>query len=327
METIDGNYFMSKTAFTFPGQGSQAIGMGLELAKTYPAAKAVFDEIDEALHQDLAKLMFEGSEDDLRLTENAQPALLAVSIAIVKVLEEKGITIKNTASFVAGHSLGEYSALCAAGTFSISDAARLLKARGQAMQQAVPVGEGAMAAILGLEFDVVAEVAKQAAQGAVCEIANDNSNGQVVISGNKAAIERAIELAKANGAKRAILLPVSAPFHCSLMCEAAEKMEEALALVNMQAPIVPLICNVTARPISDPNEIRKKLVEQVSGMVRWRESIIWLTNEGEITQLVEIGAGKVLSGLARKINKEVTTVSISTPKAVEDFVKENNSKE
>ncbi len=312
-------FYMTKTAFTFPGQGSQAIGMGLELSKTYPVAQAVFDEIDEALNQGLSKIMFEGSEDELRLTENAQPALLAVSMAIIKVLEEKGVTIKNSASFVAGHSLGEYSALCAAGTFSLSDAARLLKTRGQAMQRAVPVGEGAMAAILGLEFDDVKELVKLAGQGTVCEIANDNSNGQVVVSGTKSAIERATELAKAKGAKRALLLPVSAPFHCSLMCPAAEKMEEALALVEMKAPIVPLVSNVLARPVTDSNEIRKRLVEQVSSMVRWRESVEWLTNQGEVTQLVELGAGKVLSGLARRINRDVKAVSIGSPEQIEAF--------
>ncbi len=316
---------MGKTAFTFPGQGSQAIGMGQGLAKSYKVAKQVFEQVDEALNQNLSKIMFEGNDDELRLTENAQPALLAVSMAVIKVLEEKGINIENNASFVAGHSLGEYSALCAAGTFSLSDAARLLKTRGQAMQQAVPVGQGAMAAIIGLEFEDVIEVAKQAGQGAICEIANDNANGQVVISGNKEAIERAIELAKAKGAKRALLLPVSAPFHCSLMCPAAEKMEEALALVDMQGPIVPLVCNVLAKPITEPSEIRKRLVEQVSGMVRWRQSVEWLTNEGEVTQLVELGAGKVLSGLAKRINREVKSVSLNTPEQIEAFALELKS--
>lgn len=311
---------MTKTAFTFPGQGSQAIGMGLELSKNYPAAKAVFDEIDEALNQNLSALMFEGNEDELRLTQNAQPALLAVSMAVVKVLESKGVSVKNTAAFVAGHSLGEYSALCAAGTFSLADTARLLKTRGLAMQQAVPVGEGAMAAILGLELDEVLEIAKQAQQGGVCEVANDNAPGQIVVSGHANAIERAIILAKAKGAKRALLLPVSAPFHCSLMCDAAEKMEEALALVNMNNPIVPLISNVLAAPISDAGEIRRRLIEQVTGKVRWRESIVWLTGEGEVTDLLELGAGKVLSGLARRINRDANAVSISTPEQIEAFV-------
>ncbi len=311
---------MTKTAFTFPGQGSQAIGMGLELAKAYPQAKAVFDEVDEALHQNLSTLMFEGSEDELRLTENAQPALLAVSMAVVRVLEAKGISVAKNASFVAGHSLGEYSALCAAGTFTLSDTARLLKTRGQAMQQAVPVGEGAMAAILGLTLEDVLEVAKQAGQGGVCDVANDNAPGQVVISGNVNAIERAIILAKAKGAKRALLLPVSAPFHCSLMCSAAEKMEEVLALVNMNNPVVPIISNVLAAPISDANEIRRRLVEQVTGKVRWSESISWLTGEGEVTDLLELGAGKVLSGLARRINRDAKAISIGTFEQIEEFV-------
>jgi [acyl-carrier-protein] S-malonyltransferase len=311
---------MTKTAFTFPGQGSQAIGMGLELSKAYPQAKAVFDEVDEALHQKLSALMFEGNEDELRLTQNAQPALMAVSMAVIRVLEAKGVSVKNNASYVAGHSLGEYSALCAAGTFSISDAARLLKTRGLAMQQAVPVGEGSMAAILGLELDEVKEIASQAQQGGVCEVANDNAPGQVVISGQVSAIERAIVLAKAKGAKRALLLPVSAPFHCSLMCDAAEKMEEALALVNMNIPIVPLISNVLASPITEVNEIKRRLIEQVSGMVRWRESVLWLTNEGGISNLVELGSGKVLSGLARRINKEANGISIGTPEQIEAFV-------
>ncbi len=311
---------MTKTAFTFPGQGSQVIGMGLELSKAYPQAKAVFAEIDEALNQNLSALMFEGNEEELRLTQNAQPALLAVSMAVVKVLEEKGISVANNASFVAGHSLGEYSALCAAGTFTLADTARLLKTRGLAMQQAVPVGEGAMAAILGLDLDEVLEIAKQAGQGGVCEVANDNAPGQIVVSGHTNAIERAIILAKAKGAKRALLLPVSAPFHCSLMCDAAEKMEEALALVNMNDPIVPLISNVLAAPITGAGEIRRRLIEQVTGKVRWRESIIWLTGEGEVSDLLELGAGKVLSGLARRINRDAKTVSISTPKQIEAFV-------
>jgi len=311
---------MSKTAFTFPGQGSQAIGMGLELAKAYPKAKAVFAEVDEALHQDLSKLMWQGSEDELRLTQNAQPALMAVSMAVIKVLEDKGISVANNAAYVAGHSLGEYSALCAAGTFSIGDGARLLRTRGLAMQQAVPVGEGAMAAILGLDLDAVVDIAKQASQGAVCEVANDNAPGQVVVSGSVAAIERAIVLAKANGAKRALLLPVSAPFHCSLMCDAAEKMEEALALVKMNNPIVPLVSNILAAPITDANEIRRRLVEQVTGKVRWSESVTWLTGEGGVTDLIEIGAGKVLSGLARRINRDAKAVAIGNPEQIEAFI-------
>ncbi len=311
---------MKKTAFTFPGQGSQTPGMGLDLAENYKIAKQVFAEVDMALNQNLSKIIFAGPEEELRLTENAQPALLAVSIAVIKVLEEKGITIENSASFVAGHSLGEYSALCAAGAISLTDAARLLKLRGEVMQQAVPVGEGAMAAILGLDMQIIQHIVKQASLGAICEIANDNSVGQIVISGHREAIERAIELAKAKGAKRAISLPVSAPFHCSLMCPAAEKMEEALALVEIKTPIVPLVANVLARPISEPNEIRKRLVEQVSGLVRWRESIEWLSSEGEVEQFVEIGAGKVLSGLARRINRAAKTISIGSVKEIEQFI-------
>ena len=256
---------MTKSAFTFPGQGSQTVGMGRELADNHPEAKAVFDEVDEALHQDLSSIIFEGPDDTLRLTENAQPALMAVSMAVVRVLEAKGISLTDHCTFVAGHSLGEYSALCAAGTFSLADTARLLKTRGQAMQHAVPVGEGAMAAILGLDFAAVTEVAEQAQQGAVCAVANDNAPGQVVVSGHTAAIERAVELAKAKGAKRAMLLPVSAPFHCPLMSPAAEKMEEALALVKMNAPVVPLVANVLAAPISDPAEIRRQFDEFTFG--------------------------------------------------------------
>ncbi len=315
---------MKKTAFTFPGQGSQSPGMGLDLAENYPIAKQVFTEVDMALNQNLSKIIFSGSEEELRLTENAQPALLAVSIAVVKVLEEKGITIENSVSFVAGHSLGEYSALCAAGAISLTDTARLLRLRGEAMQQAVPVGEGAMAAILGLDMQIVQTIVKQASLGAICEIANDNSAGQIVISGHKEAIERAVDLAKAKGAKRAIFLPVSAPFHCSLMCPAAEKMEEALALVEIKEPIVPLVANVLARPISDPNEIRKRLVEQVSGLVRWRETIEWLSNVGGVEKFVEMGAGKVLSGLARRINRAAETISIGSVKEIEQYIEQSN---
>ena len=311
---------MTKSAFTFPGQGSQAVGMGKELADTYPEARAVFEEVDEALHQDLSKIMFEGPEDTLRLTENAQPALMAVSMAVVRVLETKGVTVSNKAAFVAGHSLGEYSALCAAGTFSVADAARLLKTRGRAMQQAVPVGEGAMAALLGLDMATTVEIAEQARQGAVCDVANDNAPGQIVVSGHVAAVERAIELAKAKGAKRALLLPVSAPFHCGLMGPAAEKMEEALALVKMNAPVVPLVSNVLAKPISDPNEIRRRLVEQVTGMVRWTESVTWLTGEGGVTNLLELGTGKVLTGLARRINREATATAIGTPADIDAYL-------
>ena len=311
---------MTTSAFTFPGQGSQAVGMGNELADTYPEARAVFEEVDEALHQDLSKIMFEGPEDTLRLTENAQPALMAVSMAVVRVLETKGVTVSSNAAFVAGHSLGEYSALCAAGTFSVADAARLLKTRGRAMQQAVPVGEGAMAALLGLDMATVTEIAEQARQGSVCDVANDNAPGQIVVSGHVAAVERAIELAKEKGAKRALLLPVSAPFHCGLMGPAAEQMEEALALVKMNAPVVPLVSNVLAKPISDPTEIRRRLVEQVTGMVRWTESVTWLTGEGGVTNLLELGTGKVLTGLARRINREATATAIGTPADIDAYL-------
>lgn len=308
---------MSKRAFTFPGQGSQTVGMGKDLADSFPEARAVFAEVDDALGQNLSAIMFDGPDDTLRLTENAQPALMAVSMAVVKVLAAQGVTVSKAANFVAGHSLGEYSALCAAGTFSIADAARLLKTRGRAMQLAVPVGEGAMAALLGLEFDQVRQIAEQARQGEVCDVANDNSPGQVVVSGSTAAIERAVELAKAAGAKRALLLPVSAPFHCELMEPAAEKMEEALALVDMKEPAVPLVSNVLAAPITEPVEIRRRLVEQVTGMVRWNESVSWLAGEGGVTHIVELGTGKVLSGLARRINRDLEATAVGTPVEIE----------
>ncbi|KKC39693.1 ACP S-malonyltransferase [Devosia epidermidihirudinis] len=311
---------MTSYAFTFPGQGSQAVGMGKDLAAAYPEARAVFQEVDEALNQRLSAIMFEGSDEILRLTENAQPALMAVSLAVIRVLESKGVRIADHAAYVAGHSLGEYSALCAAGTFSLSDTARLLKTRGQAMQKAVPVGHGAMAALLGLDMATTHEVAAEAAQGEVCDVANDNAPGQVVVSGTVAAVERAVELAKAKGAKRALLLPVSAPFHCSLMQPAAEAMAAALAEVQMNAPVVPLVANVLARPISDPAEIRQRLVEQVTGVVRWTESITWLTNEGGVTNLAELGTGKVLSGLAKRINGEAASISVGSPADIDAFV-------
>ncbi|MBN9431763.1 MAG: ACP S-malonyltransferase [Bosea sp.] len=300
------------TALTFPGQGSQAVGMGKALAESYPEARAVFDEVDDALGEKLSAIIFEGPIETLTLTANAQPALMAVSLAAMRALEANGVSVAGSAAYVAGHSLGEYSALAAAGSLSIAEAARLLRIRGSAMQAAVPVGEGAMAALLGLDFEAAVEVATEAAEGDVCQAANDNGPGQVVISGSRAAIERAVEIAKAKGAKRALLLPVSAPFHCALMQPAADAMREALASVLIAPPVVPLVANVLAAPISDPDEIRARLVEQVTGMVRWRESIGWLEQAG--TDLfVEIGAGKVLSGLAKRIAPSARTVSVGTP--------------
>jgi [acyl-carrier-protein] S-malonyltransferase len=306
-------------AFTFPGQGSQTVGMGKGLADAFPVARAVFDEVDAALGQNLTDLIWGGPESDLTLTENAQPALMAVSLAAFRVLQdEAGLDLKKHASFVAGHSLGEYSALAASGALTIADTARLLRIRGRAMQAATPVGTGAMAALLGLDFEQATAVAAEAAQGDVCQAANDNAPGQVVISGAKAAVERALEIAKAKGAKRAILLPVSAPFHCALMQPAAEVMAEALAKVAIAAPAVPLVSNVLARAISDPSEIRLRLVEQVTGTVRWRESVEFLAGAG-VTKLVEVGSGKVLSGLVKRIAAGVEAVSIGTPDDVKAF--------
>lgn len=300
-------------AFVFPGQGSQAVGMGKALADNFTSARAVFDEVDAALAQNLSSLMWEGPESDLTLTENAQPALLAVSMAAMRVLEaEHGITVANTAKFVAGHSLGEYTALAAAGTFTIADAARLLKIRGKAMQAATPVGTGAMAALLGLDFATAAAVAAEAAQGETCQAANDNSDGQVVVSGSKAAVERACEIAKAKGAKRAILLPVSAPFHCALMQPAADAMAEALANAIMKSPVVPVIANVVAGPLTDPALIRQKLVEQVTGTVRWRECVNYMVANG-VNVFVEIGAGKVLTGLAKKNAPDAQAFAAGSP--------------
>ena len=316
---------MSSTAFTFPGQGSQAVGMGKDLAHEFPEARAVFQEVDEALGERLSATMFEGPEDILRLTENAQPALMAVSVAVVRVLEAKGVSLKDHAKYVAGHSLGEYSALCAAGTFSLTDAARLLRTRGQAMQKAVPVGHGAMAALLGLDLDTARAVAAEAAQGEVCDVANDNAPGQVVISGGTAAVERAVEIAKGKGAKRALLLPGSAPCHSSLMQPAPPAMAAARAEVEMNAPVVPLVANVLAAPISDPNEIRQRLVEQVTGVVRWTESVSWLTTEGGIANLVELGTGKVLTGLAKRIAPDATAQAVGTPADIEAFVAQLNA--
>lgn len=307
------------SAFTFPGQGSQAVGMGQALADNFSAARAVFEEVDEALSQKLTTIMWEGPDEAITLTENAQPALMAVSMAVVRVLEqEKGLDLAAQATFVAGHSLGEYSALAAAGVFSIADTARLLKTRGQAMQQAVPVGQGAMAALLGLEFSDADAVAKAAAEDEVCQAANDNAPGQVVISGSAGAVERAVELAKEKGARRAMLLPVSAPFHCALMQPAADVMAGALADVTMNAPVVPVMANVSASPLTDPAEIRDSLIQQVTGMVRWRECVEAMA-AGGVTTLYELGAGKVLSGLAKRINRELTASAIGTPDDIAAF--------
>jgi [acyl-carrier-protein] S-malonyltransferase len=301
-------------AFTFPGQGAQAVGMGRDLAAVYPAAAAVFDEVDEALGERLSALIWDGPIEELTLTANAQPALMATSIAAMRALEAEGVGVE-AASFVAGHSLGEYSALCAAGALSVADTARLLRTRGRAMQAAVPVGVGAMAALLGLDFEAARAVAQEAAEGEVCAAANDNDPGQVVVSGHKGAVERAIEIAKGKGARRALLLPVSAPFHCALMQPAAEVMEEALAGVEIAAPKVPLVANVRAEAVSDPAEIRRLLVAQVTGSVRWRESVLWLAAHG-VTELVEIGAGKALSGMARRIDRALVTSAVNTAEDV-----------
>lgn len=303
-------------AFIFPGQGSQAVGMGAELAKAYASARAVFAEVDEALGQPLSKLMWEGPEDQLTLTENAQAALMAVSLAALRTLEaEKGFSLEDRVSFVAGHSLGEYSALAAAGALSLADTARLLKTRGRAMQAAVPVGQGAMAALLGAELPQAQELAKAASDGEVCAAANDNAPGQVVISGTRTAIERAIALAPKYGARRAVLLPVSAPFHCALMQPAADVMKEALSEVTILEPAVPLVANVLASAVSDPEVVRARLVEQVTGMVRWRESMLYLRAQG-VDTLYEVGAGRVLTGLARRFDG-FEARSIGTPEELE----------
>jgi len=306
-------------AVVFPGQGSQSVGMGKELAGAFPAARAVFDEVDEALGQKLSDLMFDGPDDKLVLTENTQPALLAASMAVLRVLEtEKGFDLATQAAYVAGHSLGEYSALCAAGTFSLADAARLVKTRGKAMQVAVPVGEGAMAALLGLEAADAEAIVAEAAGGEVCDFANDNASGQVVVSGATAAVERAVEIAKGRGAKRAVLLPVSAPFHCALMQPAADVMAEALAAVTMNDPAVPLVANVTASAITSADEARKLLVEQVCGRVRWRESVLYMKDNG-VDNLLELGHGKVLSGMTRRIDRDLSSANVGTPDEIEAF--------
>ena len=308
-------------AFVFPGQGSQAVGMGRELAGAFATARETFQEVDEALRQNLSRIMFEGPESDLTLTENAQPALMAVSLAVMRVLERDGkVDLKRHVAFVAGHSLGEYSALAAARSFTLADAARLLKRRGLAMQRAVPVGVGAMAALIGAELDVAQAVAAEASQGEVCSVANDNGGGQVVVSGNKSAVERAIAAAAARGIKRSIMLPVSAPFHCALMAPAAREMAEALEQVKVGQPYVPLIANVTAAAVTAPEQIKRLLVEQVTGMVRWRESVLAMKTQN-VDQLVELGAGRVLSGLAKRIDRELTAVSLGAPAEIEPFLK------
>ncbi len=313
-------------AFVFPGQGSQDVGMGRELARTFKCAHDVFDEVDAALGQKLSHLMWEGPKETLTLTENAQPALMAVSIAVMRVLErEKGFSLKDRVKFVAGHSLGEYSALAAAGAFSLADAARLLKLRGQTMQKAVPVGEGAMAALLGVGLDVAEKVAAAAAQGDVCQVANDNEPTQVVLSGHKRAIDRVPEVGKPCGVRRAVPLPVSAPFHCALMQPAAEAMAEALAQVEVRAPVVPVVANVRAAPLSDPAEIRASLVEQVTGTVRWRECTLYLAQHG-VTHVYEIGAGKVLAGLVKRIDKALEATSLGTPADIDAALPALNSR-
>lgn len=303
-------------AFTFPGQGSQAVGMGKALAESYPEARAVFDEVDDALGEKLSALMFEGPEDQLTLTANAQPALMAVSMAVIRVMESQGLNLADKVAYVAGHSLGEYSALCAAGTFSITDTAKLLRIRGNAMQAAVPVGQGGMAAIIGLDHADVFAVCEQAATEGACQIANDNGGGQIVISGAKAAVEQAAKLATERGAKRAIMLPVSAPFHSSLMAPAANAMREALAVVDKHVPDVMVIPNVRVAPVKDPAEIADLLVEQVTGQVRWRETVEWFAAH-DVTTLYEIGSGKVLTGLAKRISKDVTGVTVGSAEEID----------
>ena len=308
-------------AFLFPGQGSQAVGMGVELAKASRTARDVFGEVDEALGQNLFKLMRDGPDDELKLTENAQPAIMAHSIAVFRALtRDGGVELAKAANFVAGHSLGEYSALCAAGSFDLATSARLLKLRGRAMQAAVPVGQGAMAALLGADLDLAQKIADAAAQGEVCAVANDNDPSQVVLSGHTAAIDRAIAMAKDMGAKRAVQLPVSAPFHCSLMQPAADAMADALGRTDIRAPAVPLYANVTAHPLSDPDRIRELLVEQVTGMVRWRESIAEMASAG-VEEFVELG-GKVLASMVKRIAPDAKVTSVATIEDIETLAKE-----
>ncbi|PZO88628.1 MAG: [acyl-carrier-protein] S-malonyltransferase [Micavibrio aeruginosavorus] len=311
-------------AFIFPGQGSQFIGMGKDLADAFVEAREVFQEVDDALSQNLTKIMFEGPEGDLNLTENTQPALMAVSLAVAKILKKQGgVVFENSCAFMAGHSLGEYSALTAAGSLEIGSTAKLLKRRGQAMQKAVPVGVGAMAAILGLDLPDVLEVAKKASneggREVVCQAANDNSQGQVVVSGHAGAVQLAIDYATQAGAKRALLLPVSAPFHCSLMAPAAQEMAYALADTVIRPPCVPVVSNVTAKGVSEPSDIRRLLVDQITGMVRWRESVQWMKEQG-VTEMVELGAGKVLAGLVKRIDKDIACESVGTPEGIEALI-------
>ena len=309
-------------AYVFPGQGAQAIGMGHALAEAYPAAKAVFDEVDEALGEKLSALIWDGDQAELTLTQNAQPALMATSIAALRALEAEGFTMDGV-DYVAGHSLGEYSALAAAGAISLSDTATLLRTRGRAMQGAVPVGVGAMAALLGLDFAEASQAAAQAAQGQICQAANDNDPGQVVVSGHREAVERAIEIAKRMGARRAMLLPVSAPFHCELMAPAAAVMAQALAEAEIGAPLVPVVANVLAAPVSEPDEIRALLVKQVTGSVRWRESVAWMAGAG-VDEIWEIGAGRALSGMIRRIEKDVVTRQVGTADDVASVAQDND---
>jgi [acyl-carrier-protein] S-malonyltransferase len=308
------------TAFVFPGQGSQAVGMGKDLAEALPEARAVFEEVDDALGLKLSAIMWEGPADVLTLTENAQPALMAVSVAVARVIANGGFALSDKVAFVAGHSLGEYSALTATGALTLADSARLLRRRGQAMQRAVPVGDGAMAALLGADFDLAEEIASAAAGDGVCQVANDNGGGQLVISGSRAAVDRAIEISKERGVKRAMQLPVSAPFHCTLMQPAADEMAEALADVAIAEPIIPVVANVTAAVVSDPEMSRTLLVEQVTKMVRWRESVLFMRDQG-VDKLVEVGTGKVLAGLTKRIDRDIKSVSVSGPHDIDEFFK------